>query len=219
MPFDNNNIPYRNTCKNCEYERYCTLETMDKMFKRKCYVDYVAEKMKITPQLLLKRLDKFLWKYGWHFVFGVDNYDYSCWAGLSGKEREEYVKEYLMWYLHFENLRKKSQPDKYSQSDGKLYVAMVNTYLNCWLDEDYIHCARCGKVIKNSKQRNRRFCEDCIGYQKKDIEDGICIDCGDDFYKTTNNQCRCYFCQKEADKVAARERARRYRERKNHDSD
>lgn len=214
MPFDNNNIPYRNSCKNCEYERYCNLEPAEKMFKRKCYVDYIAEKMKITPQLLLKRCNKFIRKY-WIDFLGVKSYDYKYWIKLSGREREEYVSDNLKWWLH------KAQKDEteYRKSEGQLYSAMVNTYYGCWLDEDYLHCARCGEVIKNSKQRNRRFCENCIGYQKKYIEDGICIDCGDEFYKSTNNQCRCYLCQKKADKAAARERARRYRERKNHGSD
>ncbi len=214
MPFDNNNIPYRNSCKNCEYERYCNLDPRDKMFNRKCYVDYIAEKMKITPQLLLRRCNKFIIKY-WNSFVGVRNYDYKYWIKLSGREREEFVSDNLKWWLH----KAKKDETEYRKSEGQLYAAMLNTYFNCWLDEDYIRCARCGKVVKNSKQRNRRFCEDCIGYRKKDIDYGICIDCGEEFYRETNNQCRCYLCQKEADKAAARERARRYRERKNHGSD
>lgn len=218
MLLDNNNIPYRNSCKNCEYERYCNLEPAEKMFKRKCYVDYIAEKMKITPQLLLKRCDKFLWKYGWDCFYGVGCFHYNYWIESSGKERENYASKVLKRWL-LKNPHTKSQPDKYCRGEGQLYAAMVNTYYGCWLDEDYIHCARCGKVIKNSKQRNRRFCEDCIGYQKKENDYGICAECGEEFYRETNNQYRCYLCQKEADKAAARERARRYRERKNHGSD
>lgn len=213
MPLDNN-IPYRNSCKNCEYERYCCFDPRDKMFNRKCYVDYLAEKMKITPQLFLKRCDKFIIKY-WIDFTGVKSYDRNHWIKLSGREREEYIADNLKWWLN----KAKKDETEYRKSEGQLYAAMVNTYYGCWLDEDYIHCARCGKVIRNSKQRNRRFCEDCIGYQKKDIDYGICIDCGEEFYRNTNNQCRCYLCQKEADKAAARERARRYRERKNHGSD
>lgn len=214
MPFDNNSIPYRNSCKNCEYERYCTLEPTDKMFNRKCYVDYIAKKMKITPQLLLKRCDRFLIKYGISFV-GVKNYDYKYWVKLSGRERVKYVSDNLKWWL----LKAKKDDTEYRKSEGQLYTAMLNTYFNCWLDEDYIHCARCGKVIKNSNQRNRRFCEECIGYQKKDVDYGICAECREEFYRETNNQYRCFTCQKQADKAAARERARRYRERKNYGSD
>ena len=212
MPFDNNNIPYRNSCKNCEYERYCYLEPTDKMFNRKCYVDYISKKMKITPKILLERCDKFIAKYGIDFV-SVKYYDYNHWIQLSGREREEYVAtHYLKRFLNRDTTA-------YRKSEGQLYAAMVNTYFNCWLDEDYIHCSRCGKVIKNSKQRNRRFCEDCIGYKKRGIDLGICMDCEEEFYRETNNQYRCFTCQQEADKAAARERARKYRERKNHGSD
>ncbi|MGN0394928.1 MAG: hypothetical protein ACI4EF_06160 [Coprococcus sp.] len=133
---------------------------------------------------------------------------------MSNKEREEYVAyDFKLW------LKKigKSEND-YRKSEGQLYAAMINTYLDCWRNDDYIKCARCGKVVENSKQRNRRFCEDCIGYRKKDYDYVFCIDCGEEFHKSTNNQYRCPLCQKEADKAAARERARRYRERKNHGS-
>ena len=214
MPFDNNNIPYRNSCKDCEYERCCCLDSHDKMFGRKCYVDYIAKKMKITPQLLLRRCDKFMDKY-WIDFTGVKEYDYENWIKLSGREREEYVSANLKWWLH----KVKKDETEYRKSEGRLYAAMLNTYFNCWLDEDYIHCARCGKVIKNSKQYNKRFCEDCIGYQRKENDYGICTDCGKEFFKDTNNQHRCFICQKIAVKAAARERARRYRERKNHGSD
>ena len=217
MQFDKNNISYRNNCKGCEYERYCYFDPADKMFNRKCYVDYIAEKMKITPRLLLKRCKKFLYKYGWHYIFNVKYYRYDYWIDLSGREREKYVSEYLKWCL-LKNPLKKEQPDEYCKSDGQLYVAMINTYLNCWLNEDYIHCARCGKIIKNSKQRNRRFCEDCIGYQKKDNTYGFCVECGSEFIRESNNQYRCSLCQKQANKLYARERARKYRERKRNDS-
>lgn len=216
MPLDNNNIPYRNSCKDCEYERYCPFEPRDKMFNRKCYLDYIAKKMKITPQLLLKRCSRLLIKYelcGLGFD-GVKNYDYEYWIKLSGRERKEYVSDNLKWCLR----RAKKDETEYHKSEGQLYAAMLNTYFNCWLDDDYIHCARCGKLIKNSKQRNRRFCEKCIGYQYKDNKYAFCSDCGKEFYRDTNNQHRCFTCQKSADKVAARERAKRYRERKNHGS-
>lgn len=214
MPLDNNNIPYRNTCKNCEYERYCNLEPTEKMFKRKCYVDYIAGKMKITPQLLLKRCHKFIIKY-WIDFCGVKNYDYNHWIKLSSRGREEYVSNDLKWWLH----KAGKNEAEYRKSEGQLYVAMINTYFNCWLNEEYITCARCGKVVKNSKQLNKRFCKDCIGYQKRENDYGICTDCGDEFFKDTNNQHRCFNCQKEADKAAARERVRRYRERKSNGSD
>lgn len=214
MPLDNNNIPYRNTCKNCEYERYCPFDARDKMINRKCYVDYISGKMKITPKILLERCNKFTAKYGIDFV-GVKHYDYNHWIKLSGREREEYVSTH-----HLKQLlnRDKKDATEYRKSEGQLYAAMVNTYFNCWLDEDYIHCSRCGKVIKNSKQRNRRFCRECGGYQKKGIQYAICLDCGEEFLKESNNQYRCYDCQVTADKAAARERARKYRERKNHGS-
>ena len=209
MLFDTNNIPYQNNCKQCEHERYCNIDQRAKMFNRKCYVDYIAEKLKITPKRLLERCYAFEVKYGIDFT-AVRHYDRDYWILLSGKKRLEYVSQHLSHFLE--------DKTEYQKSEGQLFSAMVNTYFNCWLDEEYIPCARCGKVIKNSKQHNRRFCEDCIGYQKKDDDYTFCIDCGEDFQKSTNNQYRCPLCQKEADKAAARERARRYRERKNHGS-
>ena len=104
-------------------------------------------------------------------------------------------------------------------SEIKLCTAMINTYFNCWRNDEYIRCARCGKIVNNSKQRNRRFCEDCIGYQKKDNTYGYCVECGEEFFRESNNQYRCSLCQKQADKLSARERARRYRERKRNDSE
>ena len=219
MPFDDNNRPYRNTCKDCEYERYCPFERRNKMFSRKCYVDYIAEKMNITPKVFLKRCWNYVVKYESDFpdinIYMELESERSCWLEMSNREREEYIADDFKWWLKKIG---KSEND-YRKSEGQLYAAMINTYLNCWNNEEYIKCARCGEVIKNSKQRNRRFCEFCIGYQRKYIDYSICVECGEEFEKETNNQYRCYLCQKEADKAAARERARRYRERKNHGSD
>lgn len=214
MPFDKNNIFYRNTCKDCEYERYCYFDPADKMFNRKCYVDYIAQKMKITPRLLLKRCNSFMSKYLIDFIC-VKYFDFNSWVLLSCKEQEKYVTDYLRWWLN----RMKITETDICTSELKLCTAMINTYFNCWRNDEYIRCARCGKIVKNSKQRNRRFCEDCIGYQKKDNTHGFCLECGEEFLRESNNQYRCSLCQKQADKLSARERARRYRERKRNDSE
>lgn len=188
------------------------------MFGRKCYVDYISKKMNITQKAFIKRCWNYVVKYECDFpdinIYMESESERSYWLEMSNKEREEYVAyDFKLW------LKKigKSEND-YRKSEGQLYAAMINTYFNCWRNDDYIKCARCGKVVENSKQRNRRFCEDCIGYRKKDDDYAICIDCGEEFQKSTNNQYRCPLCQNEADRAAARERARRYRERKNHGS-
>lgn len=99
-----------------------------------------------------------------------------------------------------------------------LIVALLNTCLNSWRNEDYVRCLRCGEVFKNNKQHNRKYCDNCRGYQRKIYIWRTCPDCGDDFIVTlpNNRQYRCPDCQKDADKLAARQRAKKYRERKSH---
>ncbi|MBQ2395630.1 MAG: hypothetical protein II304_01140 [Bacteroidales bacterium] len=204
-------IPFRRTCKGCGYERYCYFEPRTKMFDRKCYVDFLSEKMKVKPKVFLKRCYSFMKKYGIEFDVNYHFKDKEYfWKEQSNRERLTYIQDYLSWLI------RNSPEISYTRSDGKLYCAFVDTYFNSWRNEEYIPCAKCGKIIKNSKQRNRKFCDDCAGYQKLDDNYAVCSECGEEFLRISNSQYRCPICQKEADKSSARDRARRYRERKNH---
>lgn len=100
--------------------------------------------------------------------------------------------------------------------DVKIVVAVANCYFSAWRDEEYIHCAKCGELIKNSIQRNRKYCDECKkSYRINDIiKNKICIDCGCKFAPCHNREVRCINCQIEANKVASRERAKRYRDKK-----
>lgn len=103
-------------------------------------------------------------------------------------------------------------------SEIKVVVAILNCYFSAWRDEQYIRCVGCGELIKNSKQRNRKYCDNCkVNSRKTNNKSEIlktCIDCRVKFYPNSNREVRCIDCQIKANKAAARERARRYRERK-----
>ena len=103
-----------------------------------------------------------------------------------------------------------------TNEDTKLFLAVANCFFSAWRDDEYIHCAKCGKSIKNSKQRNRKYCDKCKDKHKTFYEDRIkiCIDCGCKFEAWHNREVRCIDCQIKANKASARDRARRFREKK-----
>ena len=63
--------------------------------------------------------------------------------------------------------------------------------------EDYIHCHKCGTLVKNYKNSNK-YCKKCGQYQPIEIKTLICVDCGKEFSVDAkdNQTIRCDDCYK-----------------------
>lgn len=202
-------ISFRTTCKDCKFNGRCLLAGNNRMIKKRCYIDSITEKLKIKQETVVERCNTVLQKYGiWNFSF-IETIDKDYWLSMSNSQRLTDIRFNLDYYADRENAT-------ITNDDIKILYAVANCYFSAWRDDEYIHCAKCGKLIKNSKQKNRKYCDKCKDKHKTFYEDKIkiCIDCGCKFEAWHNREVRCIDCQINANKAAARERARRYRERK-----
>ena len=61
----------------------------------------------------------------------------------------------------------------------------------------YTRCQKCNKLIKQSKTKPRKYCEECAKYEPVGEKTIVCIDCGVEFQVEGNNKrtCRCDECQ------------------------
>lgn len=66
------------------------------------------------------------------------------------------------------------------------------------IGENYTRCAECGKLIKNNKYGNKKYCSSCAAYMPNDKKTIKCVDCGKEFVVNGNNKrtIRCGDCQK-----------------------
>jgi len=203
-------ITFRTTCKDCKFNGRCLLAGNNRMIKKRCYIDTIAEKLKIKPETVVARCNTVLKKYGIDFSL-IASVDKDYWLKMSNSQRLTDIRFNLDYYADRENAT-------ITNDDIKILYAVANCYFSAWRDDEYIHCAKCGDLIKNSKQRNRKYCEKCkVNNRKTNSQSEIlktCIDCGIKFYPDSNREIRCIYCQIKANKASARERARRYRERK-----
>lgn len=218
-------IPFRTSCTDCKfYDSKCLLDVNSRMVKKRCYIDTIAEKLKIKPKTVVARCNSVLRK------IGMDNFSFipktkdegwfnkEEWTILSNTQRIQKIDN-MLYYLS-NQLSDDTLPDVDlpTFSEIKVVVAILNCYFSAWKDEQYIRCVGCGELIKNSKQRNRKYCDNCkVNSRKTNNKSEIlktCIDCGVKFYPNSNREVRCIDCQIKANKASARERARRYRERK-----
>lgn len=201
-------ISFRTTCKDCKFNSRCLLAGNNRMIKKRCYIDMIAEKLKIKPETVVARCNTVLKKYGIDFSL-IASVDKDYWLKMSNSQRLTDIRFNLDYYADRENAT-------ITNDDIKILYAVANCYFSAWRDDEYIHCAKCGDLIKNSKQRNRKYCEKCNNKHKTMYEEKIkyCIDCGCEFEAFHNREVRCIDCQIKANKAAARKRAKRYRERK-----
>lgn len=81
------------------------------------------------------------------------------------------------------------------------------------IGENYIRCAECGKLIKNNKYGNKKYCPTCAAYNPQETKQIKCVDCGKIFLVDARitNKCRCDECQKEKIKIDTRNRMKKYR--------
>lgn len=201
-------ITFRTTCKDCKFNGRCLLAGNNRMIKKRCYIDTIAEKLKIKPETVVARCNTVLKKYGIDFSL-IASIDKDYWLKMSNSQRITDIK------CNLEHFAKRTDVTV-TNEDTKLFFAVANCFLLAWRDEEYIYCAKCGKLIKNNKQRNRKYCDKCKDKHKTfyEYKNKICIDCGCKFEAWHNREVRCVECQIKANKAVARERARRYRERK-----
>ena len=61
---------------------------------------------------------------------------------------------------------------------------------------NYINCCECGRLIKQNKYGNKKYCAECAAYIPKEYKAVTCVDCGTEFVvDAKNNQsCRCSKC-------------------------
>lgn len=201
-------ISFRTTCKDCKFNGRCLLVGNNRMIKKRCYIDTIAEKIKIKPETVVERCNTVLQKYGIDFSL-IASIDKDYWLKMSNRQRITDIKCNLSYFAKHTNVT-------VTNEDTKLFLAVANCFFSAWRDYEYIHCAKCGELIKNSKQKNRKYCDKCKDKHKTFYEDKIkiCIDCGCKFEAWHNREVRCIDCQIKANKASARKRARRYRERK-----
>lgn len=85
-------------------------------------------------------------------------------------------------------------------SDKKLFISdfreLGREYLK-YRGANFIYCGECGRLIRNNKYGNKKYCSECTGYQHKNIKSMVCIDCGAKFEIPGNNKrtVRCSECQ------------------------
>lgn len=103
-----------------------------------------------------------------------------------------------------------------NDSEGILFISDFRElgwqYLQ-YRGSHFIHCQKCGIIMKDSKSGGKKYCADCNAYQHKPDKIITCIDCGKKFPVPASNSktLRCAECQKEVDKEKARLRKQKQR--------
>lgn len=79
---------------------------------------------------------------------------------------------------------------------------------------NFIKCAECGKIMRNNRARNKKYCSECAAYHPKEFKKVICMDCGIEFeVDSRNNQSkRCKDCYALYRRDYYREQKRKQRE-------
>ena len=85
------------------------------------------------------------------------------------------------------------------------------------IGENYIRCAECGKLVKNNKFGNKKYCSTCASYVPQETKQVKCVDCGKTFVidARITNKVRCDECQVKRDRENARIRKQRQRNKEN----
>lgn len=100
------------------------------------------------------------------------------------------------------------------------YKELAYAYLN-YKNGGYKYCKSCGRLFKMNKNApGRLYCKECGQREETNKFKTLkCIDCGEDFVVDVRNmnKCRCNGCQYQRDielnRIASRERMKKYRER------
>lgn len=231
--------PYKSSCKGCNYSDWCCIDRNTKMNHRKCYIDFLTVKMKKKPKeiimlwnqciqgtdLMLEHIKSWFSDDFFHEEPARPN-----WVAMTQTEKKASVADGLLFFhnnhISYLSIHQQQERDICNQfwSDDEfdkyvdLAVAFLDTVFGSWRNEPYIRCMRCGNVIENNSQHNRKHCDNCKGFQKlKYLKEKTCVDCGERLEISSNmnnRQIRCGCCQQKVDKEHARIRAKNYRDRK-----
>lgn len=76
---------------------------------------------------------------------------------------------------------------------------------------NFINCGKCGILIRNNKNKTKKYCVDCAGYTPIKHKEVRCIDCGITFEVSSKNvkTNRCSYCKREFIRSYDRERKKR----------
>ena len=105
-----------------------------------------------------------------------------------------------------------------NKSERVLYICNFNDLGNQYRDfvsGKYIICKNCGKIVENSKNNRRKYCEECQNNDRQEDKIIICKDCGHRYSVSSKDHksCRCRRCQAKRDRENNCQRQIRYRER------
>jgi len=214
-------------CTKCEVktvcEEYRLLEHDTKMYKKSCYIKEIMQKMNLSAEKFFKKLlalDSISWidmpSYvhllgnGWktygtnHKKYVIEDFLRKC-ISRNEKNSIKNHKEYVM------------PEDKDIKKSAKFLAEVLDVILDADRNAEIVPCIGCGKMMQNSKQRNRLYCDKCKREKRRQQgRELTCTECGETFnvWSKNNRQYRCDWCQMIADKESARERAKRYRDKK-----
>lgn len=225
------NMINKTNCNQCEFRKDCAIR-QTKMYKGECYIDEIAEKLKIKKRDVYKAILSYLWLSGIDANAPDDKQFIDYWRKLTESQKKTYMSNV------FEEFQEEVKNSKYVEPNNtyecrlkksplkpddskiiRVMVAIFNFAYDAWRDSDTVRCMECGKWIDNNSKHNRKYCEKCAKKMKnkqKPIKSMICIDCGIEYSiepKDTRS-CRCGACQMEANKKATRIRVARYRAKK-----
>ena len=96
---------------------------------------------------------------------------------------------------------------------------LAYVYLNWKNGGGYIRCEFCGRLVRQTKKENKRFCRECteiVGNVPDGMKVVVCCDCGQITYVDSRNmtKCRCDDCQHEHRKEWDRERKNKQKHEK-----
>ena len=78
----------------------------------------------------------------------------------------------------------------------------------------FTKCQKCGRTIKQSKTRPRKYCEECSKYESIGDKLVTCVDCGKEFtIDSLSRRIRCRSCNEEYQKERNRIKNMAYRDR------
>lgn len=82
--------------------------------------------------------------------------------------------------------------------------------------ENFIKCAECGILIRNNKNKTRKYCKNCATYSPIKVKTFTCVDCGNTFLvNASSRKKRCDACAKEERKRINRENQRNWKLKNN----
>ena len=208
-------------CKDCKYSNICRLNSHHKMHSGKCYIDELIKRRTINPQKILDIC------YDIETDIGIEIYDISAemhkpqrnWNFMNQPQKRNAITNMIRWYISLNGKNDQTYiapSEKVIKRYTELLVEICDCAFNTHRDGEMVICLRCGALISNNKQHNRKYCDNCKGHEPLFTIRKICPDCGKEFNVDTpnNRQFRCDECQTKANTEQTRLRVQKYRERK-----